>query len=85
MLLLIQDVLRVALIPAEATGYRLKLAVPVTGFSVYDPPPCDYDMSEVDVGGGEIVDALVVATVVVIGDEGFDVGFEITREVVVFQ
>ena len=27
----------------------------------------------------------VVATVVVIGDEGLDLGLEITREVVVFQ
>ena len=33
--------------------------------------------SEVDVGRGEIVDALVVSAVVVVGDEGFDLGFEI--------
>ena len=32
--------------------------------------------SEVDVGRGEIVDAFVVAAVVVVGDEGFDPGFE---------
>ena len=43
----------------------------------------DRPTSEVDFGGGEIVDALVVATVVVIGDEGFDVDFDNTREVVV--
>ena len=37
----------------------------------------DRPASEADVGGSEIVDALVVATVVVIGDEGFDVGLKI--------
>src|SRR4029077_9582080 len=41
--------------------------------------------SEVDVGRGEIVDALVVAAVVVVVDEGGDLGFEITRQEVVFQ
>ena len=33
--------------------------------------------SGVDVGRGEIVDALVVAAVVVVGDESRDLGFEI--------
>jgi hypothetical protein len=32
--------------------------------------------SEVDVGRGKIVDALVVAAVIVVGDEGVDLGFE---------
>ena len=41
--------------------------------------------SEVDVGRGEIVDAFMVAVVVVIGDEGFDLGFEIAGQEVVFQ
>ena len=43
----------------------------------------DRSASEVDVGGSEIVDALAVATVVVIGDEGLDLGLEIARQVVV--
>src|SRR5947207_5047691 len=41
--------------------------------------------SEVDVGRGEIVDALVVAAVVVVVDEGRDLGFEIAGQEVVFQ
>ena len=41
--------------------------------------------SEVDVGRGEIVDALVVAAVVVVGDEGFDLGLEIAGQEVVLQ
>jgi len=31
----------------------------------------------VDVGGGKIADALVVSAVVVVGDEGLDLGFEV--------
>src|ERR1700746_988660 len=41
--------------------------------------------SDVDVGVGEIVDALVVAAVVVVVDERGDLGFEIARQEVVFQ
>src|SRR5436305_1105166 len=41
--------------------------------------------SEVDVGRGEIVDALVVAAVVVVVDEGRDLGFEVAGQEVVFQ
>jgi hypothetical protein len=40
---------------------------------------------EVDVGRGEIVDALVIAAVVVVVDEGRDLGFEIAGKEVVFQ
>jgi hypothetical protein len=46
----------------------------------FDPFPFDQDglaTSEVDVGGRQIADALVVTSVVVVGDEGLDVGFEI--------
>ena len=39
----------------------------------------------VDVGRGEIVDALVVAAVVVVVDEGRDLGFEIAGQEVIFQ
>ena len=40
---------------------------------------------EVDVGRGKIVDALVVTAVVVVGDEGRDLSFEIAGQEVVFQ
>src|ERR1043165_9340119 len=45
----------------------------------------DWTASKVDVGRGEIVDALVVAAVVVVVNEGRDLGFEVAREEVVFQ
>ena len=40
---------------------------------------------EVDVGGCDVVDALVVALVVVVIDEGFNLSFEIAGQEVVFQ
>jgi hypothetical protein len=40
---------------------------------------------EIDVGGGEVGDALVVAAVVVVRDEGLDLGFEVAGQVIVFQ
>src|ERR1041384_1886865 len=45
----------------------------------------DWTASKVDVGRGEIVDALVVSAVVVVVDEGRDLGFEVAGEEVVFQ
>ena len=51
----------------------------------FDPFPFDQNglaPPEVDVGGGKIVDALVVAAVIVVVDEGGDLGFEIARQVV---
>jgi hypothetical protein len=42
-----------------------------------------WTVSEVDVGWYEIVDALVVAVVVVVVDEGLDLGFEIAGQKVV--
>ncbi len=41
--------------------------------------------SEVDVGGREVIQALVIALMVVVIDERFDLGFEICREEVVVQ
>ena len=41
--------------------------------------------SEVDIGRREIAQALVVASMIVMIDELFDVGFEIAGQVVVFQ
>src|SRR5215467_6166371 len=40
---------------------------------------------EVDVGWGEIVDALVITAAVVVVDEGGDLSLEIARQEVVFQ
>ncbi len=40
---------------------------------------------EVDVGGGEVGEAFVVAAVVVVLDEGADAGLEIARQIVVLQ
>ena len=40
---------------------------------------------EVDVSVREVLQAFVVATVIVVLDEGFDLGFEVTRQEVVFQ
>ena len=39
--------------------------------------------SEVDVGRGKIVDALVIAPVVVVCDERIDLGFEVTGQIIV--
>ena len=40
---------------------------------------------EVDVGGCEIAQAFVVATVIVVLDEAADMGFEIAGQIVVFE
>ena len=55
---------------------------------VFDPSPSVDDgliPAEVDVGGGEIVEAFVVAAVIVALDEGGDAVFEIARQVVVLE
>ena len=41
--------------------------------------------AEVDIGGSDIVEALVEAPVIVVIDEGSDLSFEITGQEVVFQ
>jgi len=41
--------------------------------------------AEVDVGWRQNADALVIAQAIVVGDEGLDLGFEITRQVVVLE
>ena len=40
---------------------------------------------EVDVGGRQVGDALVISQVIVVGDEGRDLGFEIARQVIVLE
>ena len=54
----------------------------------FDPFPFQHDgmaAPEVNVGRGQIAEALVVAAVIVVFDEGRDLGFKITRQEVVFQ
>ncbi len=61
---------------------------PLVDGLAFDPFSCLRDglaASEVDVGRGEIAEALVVAPVVVIIDEGADLGFESTGQKVVFE
>jgi len=41
--------------------------------------------AEVDVGRGEVLDALVMAAVIVVLDEGGDLPFEVAGQLVVFQ
>jgi hypothetical protein len=41
--------------------------------------------SEVDVGEREVADALVVSQVIVVGDEGLDLGFKIAQQVIVLE
>ena len=41
--------------------------------------------AEVGVGGGHVIEALVVAGVVVVLDEGADLGFQVAGQVVIFQ
>ena len=54
----------------------------------FDPFPFQHDdvaAPEVDIGWGEIADALVVATVVVMIDEAGNLPLEIARQKVVFE
>ena len=54
----------------------------------FDPFAFEQDglaASEVDVGRGEIAEALVVAAMVVVLDEGRDLALEVAGQVVVFQ
>ena len=40
---------------------------------------------EVDIGGREVIQALVVAPVVVVLDEGAELGFEVTGQIIVLE
>ena len=65
----------------------MKQAALFDGFA-FDPFPFQHDdvtAPEVDVGGCEIAETLVVAAVVVMIDERRDLPFEITWQEVVFQ
>ena len=51
-------------------------------FAVFDD---GFGPSEVGVGGCHIVEALVVAPVIIVLDEGLDLAFEIARQEVIFE
>src|SRR3984893_3225433 len=54
----------------------------------FDPFPFDQNglaPPEVDVGWRQIADALVIAQVIVVSDEGLDLSFEIPRQVIVLE
>src|ERR1700730_2307176 len=54
----------------------------------FDPFPFDQNglaPPKVDVGGSQVGDALVISQVIVVGDEGLDLGFEIARQVIVLE
>lgn len=83
----------------EEWSFRLGLRVDLSRFGLvvqaalldrvsFDPFAFEQDglaASEVDVGRGEIVEALVVSTMIVVFDEGRDLGFEVLLEEVVFE
>ena len=83
----------------EEWSFRLDLRFDLSGFGLvvqaavsdgvsFDPFAFEQDglaASEVDVGRGEIVEALVVSAMVVVLDEGRDLGFEVFLEEVVFE
>jgi hypothetical protein len=52
----------------------------------FDPFPFDQNglaPPELDVGGRQVGDALVISQVIVVSDEGLDLGFEIAWQVIV--
>ena len=64
------------------------LRTPVLDGLSFDPFPFQQDgvaAPEVDSGGREVIQALVVAPVVVVLDEDAELGFEITGQIIVFQ
>ena len=40
---------------------------------------------KIDIGGRQVADALVVSQVIVVGDEGLDLGFKIAQQVIVLE
>jgi len=65
----------------------MKQPTSLDGFA-FDPFSFQQDgltTSEVDVGRGKIVDALVIAPVVVVRDECIDLGFEVTGQIIVLE
>jgi hypothetical protein len=72
-------------LPVWAKNFLVRSGLPNFGV---DPFSCLQDglaASEVDVGRCEIAEALVIAPVVVVIDEGADLRFEVARQEVVFE
>lgn len=64
------------------------LQAPVFDGLSFDPFSFQQDglaAPKIDVGGGEVVEALVVAPVIVVLDEGPDLGLDVARQIVVLQ
>ena len=64
------------------------LQAPVLDGLWFDPFPFQQDglaTPEVDIGGREVIQALVVAPVVVVLDEGAELGFEIAGQIIVLE
>ena len=69
-------------------GLNVVLQAAIVDGVAFDPFPFHEDglaASEVDVGRSEIADAFVIAQMIVMLHEDIDLGFEIARQVVVFQ
>ena len=69
------------------SGVAMLQALVLDGLS-FDPFPFQQDglaAPEVDIGGREVIQALVVAPVVVVLDEGADLGLEITGQIIVLE
>src|SRR4029453_1141600 len=74
--------------PGMLSGLALMGQASRSDRQVFDLSPSVDDAPvpvELDVGGGEVAEALVVAAVVVAFDEGANAGFEIARQVVVLE
>ena len=70
------------------SGLRVVLQAAICDSLSFDPFAFEEDglaAPEVDVGRGEIVDALVIALVVVVRDEGLNLAFQVAGQIVVFQ
>jgi hypothetical protein len=72
------DVKRLALVQQAAIGYCLSFDLSSFDQNGLASP-------EVNVGGRQVADALMISQIIVIGDEGLDLGFEIDRQVVILQ
>ena len=69
-------------------GELAVLQAPIFNGLSLDPVPSFDDgagPAEVGVGGRHVAEALVVTLVIVVLDKGFDLGFEVARQEVIFQ
>ena len=70
------------------SGYLVVLQAPMFDGLLFDPIALSDDgfgSSEVDIGRGHVVEALVVAPMVVVLDEGLDLSLKVARQEVVLQ